>query len=100
MYYNARKGGSYIVDKQYFDSTNDDYSLDDIFEYLNVCIYDGACTFSELSSLCYDITCIYNDTATYYYKTKMYQPCDELKEMMYSRSFQFFKKYLDYKKKK
>ena len=100
LYYYAKKGGSYIADKHYFDSTDFHYILDEVFEYLNVCIQDGVCTFSELSSMCYDISCIYNDTTSYYYKTKMYQPCDELKEMMYSRSFQIFKKYLDHKKKK
>ncbi|MBQ3307375.1 MAG: glycosyltransferase [Bacilli bacterium] len=100
IYYMAKNGGSYIVNHKYLDAVKNNSPLDYIFEYMETCVHDNECTFSELSSLCYDISCIYNETASYFYKTKMYEPCDELKEMMFSRSFQLLKKYLNHKKKK
>ena len=43
---------------------------------------------------------IYNKYAKTNKKVFMYEPCDELKTMMYSRSFQLLKKYMDYKRAK
>ena len=88
------------MNHKYLDAVKNNSPLDYIFEYMETCVHDNESTFSELSSLCYDISCIYNETASYFYKTKMYEPCDELKEMMFSRSFQLLKKYLNHKKKK
>lgn len=100
LYDIASIGGSIIVEKSYLLNRREEYDMDSILKYQLKVIKDGKCNNFELASLNYDITCLYNKYGKSSYKVFMYEPCNQLREMMFSRIFQYTKKYMDWKKKK
>ena len=100
LYDIAKKGGSIASEKKYLENIKENYNIQEIYTFLAEIIKDNNCSEYQIASLCYDITCIYNKYAKTDKKVYMYEPCNELKEMMFSRSFRLLKKYIDKKKAK
>ena len=57
--------------------------MTEVFGFLQKILSDTKISEHIKASLCYDITCIYNKYAKTNKKVYMYEPCDELKTMMY-----------------
>ena len=74
--------------------------MSELYDFINKVISDHNASDYQIAALCYDITCLYNKYAKTDKKVYMYEPCNELKEMMFSRSFRLLKKYMDKKKKR
>ena len=101
MYEMASLGGSVVIaDKNYLEEFNKIYNVDDLFEYQGLVLRDHHATKYQLACLNYDITCIYNKYEKTNKKVYMYEQCNELKELYFSRSFRLFKKYIDRKRRK
>ena len=101
MYDMAKIGGSMIVtNKDYLEVFNKKYDIDSLFAYQELVIKEHLATQNQIAKLNYDIVCIYNKYAKTDKKVYMYEQCNELKELMFSRSFRLLKKYIDRKKKK
>lgn len=92
------KGGSYIVNDHYLENVNFNISIKDAYAYLEMVLKKGKSTQYQIAGLCYDISSLYNKYAPYEYKVSMYDDCDELKEIKYSRSYQILRKYIEYRK--
>ena len=97
---NAMIQGSITSEDKFLENIKESYNMDEVFEYQRKVIELNKSTSYQLASLNYDISVIYNHYATDGKKVFMYEPCDEYKELMYSRTFQIYKKYYDYKKKR
>lgn len=93
------KGGSIATNEIYINNTKEEYDINEVINLLRK-VLDNPKSDYQVASLCYDIACIYNKHAKVEQKVAMYEPCDELKEMMYSRSFRMLKQYMDKKKDK
>ena len=100
LYDLAKVGGIITTQDNHFLNYKETYNMTEVFGFLQKILSDTTISEHIKASLCYDITCIYNKYAKTNKKVYMYEPCDELKTMMYSRSFQLLKKYMDYKKAK
>ena len=100
MLEHALEGGSIVQKESYLSNVNVNYDMKEVYDYLRRVLETDKCSDYQIASLNYDISCIYNKYSKGWKKVYMYEPCDEYKELKYSRSFQIFKKYYDYKKKK
>lgn len=100
LYDLAKQGGIMTSKNNYLIDYKENYNMNEVFEFLQKILSDNTISEHIKASLCYDITCIYNKYAKTNKKVYMYEACDELKTMMYSRSFQLLKKYMDYKRAK
>ena len=101
MYEMSKKGGSVIItDNNYLEEYNILYNIDDLFDYQELVLKEKHATNHQLACLNYDISVIYNKYAKTNKKVYMYEPCSELKELSFSRSFRLFKKYIDRKRGK
>ena len=100
LYDLAKKGGSITTNKKYLTNVKVEYNMSELYDFLNKVISDHNASDYQIAALCYDITCLYNKYAKTDKKVYMYEPCNELKEMMFSRSFRLLKKYMDKKKKR
>lgn len=101
MYEMSKQGGSVIIsDKNYLEEFNKFYNIDELLEYQELVLKEHLATKYQLACLNYDITCIYNNYEKTNRKVYMYEQCNELKELYFSRSFRLFKKYIDRKRKK
>lgn len=98
LYDMAKIGGIITNTDKYLSNIKEDYDMKEVYKYLQTVIEDNGATDYQIASLCYDIACIYNKYAKTDKKVYMYEPCNELKEMMFSRSFRMLKKYMDKKK--
>ena len=54
----------------------------------------------EIASISYDLTCLYNKNTKTDKQVYMYERCNELQELMFSRSFRMLKNYIDRKRKR
>ena len=100
LYDLAKQGGIMTIKNKNLIDSKETYNMEEVYAFLQKVLSDNNISEHKKASLCYDITCIYNKYAKTNKKVFMYEPCDELKTMMYSRSFQLLKKYMDYKRAK
>ena len=96
----ALQGGSFVTEDTYLQNVVEDYSIDEILDYEKRVLQANKSTPQQLVTLNYDIAVLYNHIGTDGKKVYMYEPCDEYRELKYSRSFQLFAKYYNHKKKK
>lgn len=96
----ALKEGSFVTGRFYLKNVEENYQMDEVFDYIRRVIEIGKSKTRQIASLNYDVACIYNHHAKEGKKVCMYEPCDEYRTLQFSRSFQLFKKYYDYKQKK
>lgn len=100
LYDTAIKGGCIIIDSNYLLNRVLNYNMDEVYKYLENVLKDGYCSSFDIATLNYDISCIFNKYGNNQNKVYMYEPCNEYRELMYSRSFRMLKSYIDKKKKK
>ncbi len=100
LYDIAVKGGSIIIDAHYLLNRKLKYDMKDVYKYLENVLKDGYCSNFDIATLNYDISCIFNKYGNNQNKVYMYEPCNEYRELMYSRSFRILKNYIDKKKRK
>ena len=74
--------------------------MEEVFDYERRVLKENKSTPQQFATLSYDVSVIYNQFGTDGKKVYMYEPCDEFKELKFSRSFKLFEKYYKYKKKK
>ena len=99
MYEMSKLGGSIIVtEKNYFNEYNINYNINDLLEYQKLVINEHLATPNQIMKLNYDLSVIYNNYGKTDKKIYMYEQCNELRELMFSRSFRLLKKYIDKKK--
>ena len=100
MFEMAKMGGSIIIEEKYLSNVVEDYKIEEVLDYQRQVLEDGTSTNYQLVTLGYDIATIYNKHSKEGKKVYMYEPCDEFREMKYSRTFQWYKKYYDFKQSK
>lgn len=100
MYDTACKEGSFVTEEKYLKNVLEDYDISEVNDYLKRVLNDGKSSAYQIATLNYDISVIYNKYSNSSKKVFMYEPCNEYKQLKFSRSFQIFKKYYDYKQKK
>lgn len=93
-------GGSFTTEEKYLQNKEYSYQMSDVYKYQRRVLEEGKSTNYQLACLNYDISCIYNSYSKEGTKVSMYEPCDEYKQLKFSRSFQIYKKYYDYKMNK
>lgn len=94
-----KQAGSIATSDIYVNNAKESYDMQEVFKLLHEVLENPKSDY-QIASLCYDIACIFNKHAQVEQKVVMYYPCDELREMMYSRSFKMLKQYMDKKKDK
>lgn len=96
----AHQGGVVANSENYLTNVREHYEMSDVFNILSNVLNDENSTDYEKAALCYEVVLKFNKYAPSMDKVSVYEPCDELKEMMFSRSFRMLKKYMDKKKSK
>ena len=94
------KFGSLTTDEKYFSNLPRKYNITEMYSLLSKLISDNKLTDYQMAAISYDLTCIYNKTTKSDKPVYMYERCNELRNLMFSRSFRLLVKYMDYKKKK
>ena len=97
LYKLYEKGGSYLIDKKFLIEKNRNYNMEELLDFMYLLKGNNMLSDYEIASICYHISCVYNKYETTQQPVYMYEKCNELKELMFSRSFRLFKKYIDWK---
>ena len=100
MYDTAIKEGSFVASKNYLRNRVESYQMDEVYDYLRRVVDGKKYTSYQLATLNYDISCIYNHYSNEGWKVYMYEPCDEYRQLSFSRTFKLYKKYYDRKQSK
>ena len=100
MYDTAVLEGSFVSTKKYLTNVVENYKMSEVYDYLKRIMDGGEYTSYQLATLNYDISCIYNHYSQEGWKVHMYEPCDEFRQMTFSRTFRWYKKFYDRKQSK
>lgn len=100
MYDTAVIEGSFVTNKIYLKNVVEKYEMREVYDYLKRVIEGRKYSSYQLATLNYDISCIYNHHSKDGWKVYMYEPCDEYRNMSFSRTFRWYKKFYDYKQNK
>ena len=100
LYEIFKKEGSLTTDEKYFTSLSRNYNISALYNLFAQLISDNQLNDYQKAAISYDLTCIYNKTTTSDKPVYMYERCNELRNLMFSRSFRLLVKYMDYKRKK
>ena len=97
LYDHYKQNGSIITEKKYFNNLERKYDMQETFKFYGKLINEEEMTPFEMACISYDLTCLYNHNFTLGNPVYMYEPCNQLKDLMYSRSFKLLKSYIDKK---
>lgn len=100
MYDTAYEKGSFVTDEKYLSTTKENYKMNEVMDYLKRVLEGNKSNEYQIACLNYDISVLYNRHSMSGKKVFMYEPCNEYKELKFSRSFQIFKKYYDFKQRR
>ncbi len=100
MYETAIKEGSFVTTKNYLTNVVENYEMTEVYNYLKMVVEGGKYTSHQLATLNYDISVLYNKHSKDGMKVHMYEPCDEYRQLSFSRTFRIYKKYYDKKQSK
>lgn len=100
MYDTAVIEGSFVTNKKYLTNVVENYEMKEVYDYLRRVVDGGKYTSYQLATLNYDISCLYNHHSKDGNKVYMYEPCDEFRQMSFSRTFRWYKKFYDRKQSK
>ncbi len=92
-----QEGGCFVTDSNYLISSTLNYDIDQMYELFQLLLEKNLLTTYQKASISYDLTCIYNKYTKTDKQVFFYERCNELKELMFSRSFRILKKYVDHK---
>lgn len=92
-----KKSGLIVSEECYFENLNREYNMTNVYEMFKKIINEETLSEYEIASISYDLTCLYNKNTKTDKPVYMYEPCNELQELMFSRSFRLLKKYIDRK---
>ncbi len=95
-----KKLGSLTTDEKYFISLPRNYNMVAMYDLFAQLISDNKLNDYQKAAISYDLTCIYNKTTKSDKPVYMYERCNELRNLMFSRSFRLLVKYMDYKRKR
>lgn len=100
MYEMYKEKGCYATEETYLINNNRKYDIPGLYNLFQVLIANKDITEYQMASISYDLACIYNKNTTTDKPVYFYERCNELKELLFSRSFRLLKSYIDYKHKK
>lgn len=92
--------GSITISETYFTKIEKKYDINAMYKLFEQLLADEVLSKYQKAAISYDLACIYNRTVNYDKSVYMYERCNELKNLMFSRSFRLLKSYMDYKHKK
>ena len=95
-----KQSGLIVSEECYFVNLNREYNMTAVYEMFKKIIIEENLSEYDIASISYDLTCLYNKNTKTDKPVFMYERCNELLELMYSRSFRMLKKYIDYKHKR
>ena len=95
-----KQSGLIVSEECYFVNLNREYNMTALGEMFKKIIIEENLSEYDIASISYDLTCLYNKNTKTDKPVFMYERCNELLELMYSRSFRMLKKYIDYKHKR
>lgn len=95
-----QKYGSIGINTKYFETlSKNPASVHVMINSLKFQLNDDKYNLKDIATIAYDIAVLYNKEEKNNKRIEMYYPCKQLEELNYSRSFKFFLKYLEFKKK-
>lgn len=100
LYEIHEKNGSITVDEEYFTKSNRKYNINALYDLFSKMLADDVLSKYQKAAISYDLACIYNKTVNFDKSVYMYERCNELKNLMFSRSFRLLVKYMEYKRKR
>ncbi len=93
----AKRGGSITLEDNDIINKKTTYNMKEVYTLLTKLLKDKVLTDYQTATLCYEIACVYNKSDKKSKTVNMYEPCDTLRTLMFSRSFRLLKKYIDYR---
>lgn len=90
-------GGCYMTDSNYLITSTLNYDIDQMYKLFEFLLEKNLLTTYQKAVISYDLACIYNKYTKTDKPVFFYERCNELKELMFSRSFRMLKKYIDHK---
>lgn len=93
----AKQGGSMTLEGHDLTNRNLNYNMEEAYALLERMLNDKVLTSYQTATLCYEISCLYNNNPIKDRLVNMHEPCTEMRKIMYSRSFKLLKKYIDYR---
>lgn len=92
--------GCYVTDSKYLMNNKKNYDIEQLYELFQLLLEKNILSAYQKASISYDLACIYNKNTKTDKQVYFYERCDELKTLMFSRSFRMLKKYVDYRHRK
>lgn len=94
LYKIAKQGGIYTTEKKYINNQKEKYDINNLYKLVSLVTADNSIDKLQKAEMCYDVSVIFNKENASGNKVYMYEPCNNLKELMFSRSFRMLKKYM------
>lgn len=100
IYEHYKKAGLIVSEECYYKNLVRNYNMTEVYDMYKKIINEENLSEYEIASISYDLTCLYNKNTKTDKQVYMYERCNELQELMFSRSFRLLKSYIDRKRKR